>query len=150
MPLATVTVREGQTIRRGAAIGTLAPSADHAGLHLGARRDGSRFGYTDPLRLIGRDPLTPAPVPIRTGRRPPRAVPALRPSPPKVVLRSSPPRAGRPSSRPAAAPGSSPVAPWPAWAGLAALLAGAVGTGVRVRGRTRHVRAPQATAQEVP
>jgi hypothetical protein len=173
LPLATVSVRTGTTIRRGTEIGTLAPSAAHAGLHLGARRDGSPFGYTDPLGLIGHDPPTPplvtvrriprgaaprpAPVPARAPHvapsRPP--VPARAPvaSSPRVATPSGAPPAGTPS-RPAppapAAQGSIPLAPWPAWAGLAALLAGTLGTGLRVRARTRRAPVATATAQEVP
>ena len=51
MPLATIRVRGG-AVSRGTAIGTVAASSGHAGLHLGVRRDGTRFGYVDPLRFI--------------------------------------------------------------------------------------------------
>ena len=109
MPLATIAARG--FAKRGAVIGTVARSPDHAGLHLGVRRDGTRFGYVDPLLFLARTsrPLGPAPPPriVRPPRRP-RAVRA--------------PRARR--------PGSLPLAPWPAWAGLALVLAGA---GVRAR-----------------
>jgi len=122
MPLATIAVRAGAVARRGATLGTVARSASHAGLHLGVRRDGTRFGYVDPLRFLAR-PSNPVPL-GRAPRsaRPPRLVPAPRP-------------ASSPSARRRA---SSPLAPWPAWVGLALVLAGA---GVQLRRRSRR-RAP--------
>ena len=89
MPLATITVHTGASVHRGAKLGTVAPSSHHAGLHLGARRAGDRFGYVDPLTLIGDD--RPPPVPFaapRAGRRTPHAHPAPRPAlapPPRVA-----------------------------------------------------------------
>jgi len=108
MPLARIAARG--FARRGAVIGTVARSPDHDGLHLGMRRDGTRFGYVDPLPFLARrsPPLGPAPRP------PPRIVRPLRP----------PPRAAAPR------PASPPLAPWPAWAGLALVLAG---IGLRAR-----------------
>src|SRR6185312_1685484 len=47
MPLATVFVRRGAMVAAGTRLGTLARSRAHAGLHLGVRRDGTRFGYVD-------------------------------------------------------------------------------------------------------
>jgi murein DD-endopeptidase MepM/ murein hydrolase activator NlpD len=130
MPLATIAVRAGATVRRGAPIGTLAASPGHAGLHLGVRREGTRFGYEDPLRFFAR--RTP-PVPLGRAPRPPRL--ARPPRPPRAP---GPPRLVRPPPRPfavaprlarpvrAARPANSlPVAPWPAWVGLALVLAGA-------------------------
>jgi hypothetical protein len=118
MPLATIAVRSGGAVGRGAVIGTAAASPAHDGLHLGMRRDGTRFGYVDPLRFLAR---RSPPVPL--GRAP-------RPTPPRLV---GPPRA---APRLVAAPHttSSPFAPWPAWAGLALVLAGA---GLRIRSRRR-------------
>jgi hypothetical protein len=103
MPLATIAARGH--VKRGAVIGTVAASPAHDGLHLGVRRDGTRFGYVDPLRFLARrsPPLGPAPPP---GRRAP------------------PPRTGRPRPRPPR-PASLPFAPWPAWAGLVLVLGGA-------------------------
>jgi murein DD-endopeptidase MepM/ murein hydrolase activator NlpD len=128
MPLATIAARG--VVRRGAVIGTLAAARDHAGLHLGVRRDGTRFGYEDPLRYLTAPspPLGPAP---RGGD--PRLV---RPPPPPRPIAA--PRLVRPAPRlvrppPAASP---PLAPWPAWAGLALMLAGA-GLTIRMRVRTR-------------
>ena len=59
-------------------LGALARSAAHAGLHLGVRRDGVRFGYVDPLRflaaIVGPRPATARAratrPPARTSRRP--------------------------------------------------------------------------------
>jgi hypothetical protein len=124
MPLAAIAARG--VARRGAVIGTVARSHEHAGLHLGVRRDGTRFGYVDPLRFLA-----------------PRS-PPLGPAPPPRVVR--PPRAARP---PRVAPGtpSPPFAPWPAWAGLALVLAGA---GVRVRRVRTRWRARRAGSVTVP
>jgi hypothetical protein len=145
MPLATIAVRAGTSVRRGAELGTVAPSADHEGLHLGARREGARFEYVDPLDLIGADPAPPPPVPLTTRKvRTIRLRPALAPQ--RLALRSPPAHA---SPETAGA-----LAPWPAWAGLVALLGGAVGTSVRVgvrargRGRVRDLAVPRAARQE--
>jgi murein DD-endopeptidase MepM/ murein hydrolase activator NlpD len=125
MPLATIAARG--IVRQGAVLGTVARSREHAGLHLGVRRDGTRFGYADPLRFMARrpPPLGPAPRPARP---PPRSIPPIR---------------VRPSAAPR--PASLPFAPWPAWAGLALVLAGA---GVRVRARRRACSNPVAAAAE--
>ena len=133
MPLATIAVRAGAAVRRGAPIGTLAASAGHAGLHLGVRQDGTRFGYEDPLRFLGR--RTP-PVPLGRAPRPPRLA-----RPPRPPGAPGPPRLVRPPPRPVAArPANSlPVAPWPAWVGLALVLAGAR---VRVSWRRRACSNP--------
>lgn len=118
MPLATISAR-GE-VARGAPIGTVAASRQHAGLHLGVRRDGTRFGYEDPLRFLA-GPAEPVPV----GPRAPRVVAPRLVRPPRRVVRPAP-RVVRPP----------PLAPWPAWAGLALVLAGA-GLRLHVRVRTR-------------
>jgi murein DD-endopeptidase MepM/ murein hydrolase activator NlpD len=119
LPLAAVSVRRRAVVRAGARVGTLAPSHVHAGVHLGVRRDGSRFGYVDPLRFL--EASRPAAPPL-AARRGPRG------RPPRPVAPAPRPRPAAPSSafRPAPA-----LAPWPAWAGLALVLGGA---GVRWRG----------------
>jgi hypothetical protein len=116
MPLATITARGH--LARGSVIGTVARSPDHDGLHLGIRRDGTRFGYVDPLRFLAprSPPLGPAPRPGSV-RRPAGPLAPLR-APPVPALRSA----------------TLPLAPWPAWAGLALVLAG---IGLRVRLRRR-------------
>jgi hypothetical protein len=137
MPLGTIHARG--PVARGTVIGTVAASPDHAGLHLGVRREGTRFGYVDPLRFLGRRPrpLGPAPPP-RSVRPPPRFV---RPPPAAAARRVRPHR----SPHTAAPRQSSPLAPWPAWAGLALVLAGA---GLRVRARWRTYSNPVVTAAE--
>jgi hypothetical protein len=120
MPLAAISAR-GE-VRRGTAIGTVAASSDHAGLHLGVRRDGTRFGYANPLRFL----TTGHPVPLGRAPRGGAPRPAGRPPNARPHLARPPPRA------------SLPLAPWPAWAGLALVLAGGgVSLGVRARVRTR-------------
>jgi Peptidase family M23 len=142
MPLATIAVRRGVAVDRGTLLGTVAPSREHAGLHLGVRRHGTRFGYVDPLRFLAGTIAAPPPVigraPPPRSRRPPRLGPAPR-AVPALRVASPPVTAPTPRAVPAlrfapspAAAGSNPgaVAPWPAWAGLALVLAGA---GVRWR-----------------
>jgi hypothetical protein len=130
MPLATISARAGTAVSRGAPLGSAASSSDHAGLHLGVRRDGTRFGYVDPLRFMA-GPATPVPLgraPRGSGRRPVAPGPRIvRPADP-LVSRS---RLVRPPPGP-----SLPLAPWPAWAGLALVLAGG-GVSFRVRARVR-------------
>ena len=113
MPLGDVAVRRGAVVRAGARVGTVARSPAHAGLHLGVRRDGVRFGYVDPLRFLAARPRVPPAGP--------RAAPRRR----------SPPPVATPAVRAVRAPVAG-LAPWPAWAGLALVLAGA---GVRWRFR---------------
>jgi hypothetical protein len=152
MPLATIAVRSGAVVSRGTAIGTAGASPDHAGLHLGVRRDGTRFGYEDPLRFLARPanpvPLGRAPRPAPRGR-PPRTVGPPRAAPRLARPRPAAPRLVRP--RPAGPlvrerwPAPLPLAPWPAWAGLALVLAGA---GLRVRARRRAYSNPVPAAAE--
>lgn len=135
MPLARVAVRAGERVRRGARVGTAtAGGRGHAGLHLGVRRDGDRFGYVDPLRFLARERVAPPPL----SGPPPRRV--LHPRPAAAPAGSSPVRAPPP---PAA------LAPWPAWAGLALLLSGAVGAGAVRAVRGRRAALPRAVPQQV-
>jgi len=165
LPLATVAVRAGATIRVGAQLGTVARG--HGGLHLGVRREGDPFGYEDPMPKLAPDrpaprgtfPTTriprsarPRPAPARTpvlGEHP--AIPRPRPSN-GPSARSSPPfprpeRSNAASSRTA----SAPLASWPVWGGLALALSGAAGTGtVALRRRRRGGFAPAAPHREAP
>jgi hypothetical protein len=115
MPLATITVHRGATVRARARLGTLSRSSAHAGLHLGVRRDGVRFGYVDPLRFLA----------------PPGSAPFVAPR--RAPPRPSSPRASSPRFVPAHAPARTP-APWPAWVGLGLVL---LGVGVRWHLRVR-------------
>jgi murein DD-endopeptidase MepM/ murein hydrolase activator NlpD len=113
--LARVAVRRGTTVSAGAAVGSAGPSGT---VRLGARVTAERFGYVDPLELIG--PVQPrggAPLGPAPRGRPPRPRPVAPP-------------------RPVRAPAASPVdaLPWPAWVGLGLLAAG-VGVGGLVRRR---------------
>jgi hypothetical protein len=130
MPLDVVTVRRGAKVGAGTRLGTVGRLPAHAGLHLGVRRDGARFGYVDPLRFLG--PSRPAP-PDAIGRRGPRGG---RPRPTAAP-------APRPVAAPVAAAPLSTLAPWPAWAGLALVLGG---VGVRWRGVRRARRAASRTS----
>jgi len=154
LPLAAVSVRVGADVDRGGRIGSASASRRHHGLHLGVRREGDRFGYVDPLRFISRHPLPPPPlgaIPPR-GEHPPAATPLGRPqAAPRPVQAplARPQAAPRPVQAPLARPqAASGLAPWPAWVGLALLLAGAVGAGLG-RPRRRRGALPRAAAQEV-
>ena len=149
LPLASLAVRAGEHIAAGAALGEAGAAAGHEGLHLGVRRAHDRFGYVDPAPLLHTPaPHAPPAAPIRTTlrHRPPPPLPAPLPS---RLRHTSPPRPPAPlPSR--VRPGSSPVrtpralAPWPAWAGLALLLCGALGAGTSRA--VRRSRAPLAGA----
>jgi len=136
LPLATLTVSVGARVREGARLGTLAASAEHAGLHLGVRRAGDRFAYVDPVPLLA--PEIPRVGPPGVARRgPPRVEPrgvVLR-GPARVAPRRAPPPVR-----------TRPVATWPVWLGLALALAGAAGGGITIRRRAGAARARTATA----
>jgi hypothetical protein len=153
LPLATIVVRPGTRVSAGTRIGTLGRTARHTGLHLGVRRAGDRFAYVDPAPLLAaarRPPVPVAPAPRRPPRGLRRAAPRAPRSAPRTVPRAAPriaPRAAprtaprRDAPRAAAPPVrvSPPgLAPWPAWLGLALLLLGAAGGGVRLRVRRRR------------
>jgi len=141
LPIEHPAPRAGERIAAGAAIGTLARSTGHEGLHLGVRRAADPSGYIDPAPLLRAERRpAPPPTPKATVRRltppPPRPAPlpltSRAPQPSVPPVRSAPLPAARPAE------GSSPLAPWPAWAGLALLLAGAAGAGSARRTRRRH------------
>jgi peptidase M23-like protein len=158
MPLATIGVRRGTVVAPGARLGTLARSPGHAGLHFGVRRDGARFGYVDPLRFLAPShPAAPPPLPLgraphtphaRTRHLPPlplgRAPRALR-----ARTRHLPPLtlAPTPAITARAIAATAPLAPWPAWAGLALVLAG---LGVRLGTRRRAERRLGAALHDRP
>jgi murein DD-endopeptidase MepM/ murein hydrolase activator NlpD len=155
MPLASVAVRRGAHVRAGRPVGTAAGArGGHAGLHFGVRRARERFGYVDPLRFMpaphpwtpvgprgqrDRPRRAPAPRPVTA----PRPVAAPRPlARPRPVARPRSDPARPPLVRPATAAARRPVAPWPVWAGVALLLAGASTGGlVRRARRSREARA---------
>jgi hypothetical protein len=157
-PLSQITVRAGTSVARGARLGTLAAGAAHAGLHLGVRRAGDRFGYVDPRRFLAPTPTTPlppvgrAPRARRTLPPPPLAAPHTAPlaaphTAPLAVRLAAPLTSPLATSLDVAAhSGPSRLAPWPAWLGLALVLAG---VGMRWRGgsRTRTRRSVGATAR---
>jgi Peptidase family M23 len=135
LPLSTISARRGGSVSAGTFVGTLARSPDHAGVHLGVRRDGVRFGYVDPLRFLA--PSRPgAPVPLgRAPRGRPRA-PLGAPVAAPLAAPTTPPL-GAPLT-PLRAPAPRPLrhlAPWPAWVGLALALAG---LGIRWRWHRSH------------
>jgi hypothetical protein len=151
LPLARITVAEGETAWPGRRLGTVAPTHDHAGIHLGVRRAGDPTGYVDPLPFLSkRGKPTPgvaawlrrtAPgAPGRVVGAAPRVVgdaPRDVGAPPRVA--GDAPRAGAAPRRVAAA--TRALAPPLAWAGLGVLVLGAVGVGGV---RTRATRTPAA------
>jgi hypothetical protein len=150
LPLSGVAVARGARVRAGTRVGRVARSRGHTGLHLGVRHAHDRFGYVDPVPLLAAPPGG-VPAAPRVGRPPPRAAPPAG-APPAASPRAAPagaPRAAAPAAAPAPAPRAAPpavrvLAPWPAWLGLAVLLAGALGGGVRIGVRRR--RAPVAAS----
>ncbi len=116
-----------------------------------------RTGPGRPRRIEPPTAVPPSP-PVPVPASPPAAVPATPASPPAAAPAAPawPPAAvpatpASPSApeRPHAAPvqavrvsaptGARALAPWPAWAGLALLLLGALGGGVRIRARRARV-----------
>jgi Peptidase family M23 len=97
-------------VARGADVGRGGPVGEAAGpsVHLGARRAGRRWGYVDPLDLLGGEPAPRAPAVGPRGRVP-REVP---PPPAPAPLATHAPR--RVPDR----------VPLVAWAGVALLAAG--------------------------
>jgi hypothetical protein len=135
LPLRALTVRRGARVARGALLGTAAGAGRHAGLHVGVRREGSRWDYVDPLGFFGtagRPPFAPGPRALRRPRAGPRT--AAVPPPTRRTLPVT-----RAWPLPAPLP-SRPLAPWPAWAGLALVLAGAGGAGLARRRRAPRPR----------
>jgi hypothetical protein len=121
-----VVVRPGARVRAGAALGAAGPAGR---VRLGARLRGRRFGYVDPLRLLGPDRPAPPPVaPLGRAPRPGSAPTARRPAARPVVRVAVP--------RPADAP--APAIPPAAWAGLVLLAAGVPLGGLVRRGRRRR------------
>lgn len=158
LPLAGIDVQRGESVHAGARVGTAGESRRHPGVHLGIRRAADRFGYVDPMRLLGDDPppLPAAPPPRADGRS---RTPATSPAPAGLpAARTAPVASGRPLAVPSGrrvlaptghrapaqpartgqtvAPPARKVPPWPAWAGAAVLLAGA--SGGLVGERRRH------------
>jgi hypothetical protein len=123
LPVASIQVAPGETVRRGARVGTVA--VGHDGLHLGVRIEGDPFGYVDPEPLLLR-PATPPALPVLKAPRGGERIRA-RPRWPRVPAPAS--------ARPAPAP---ETAPWPAYAGLGLLAAGAMTGGAARRRRRRR------------
>ena len=167
LPLRELAVRPGERVAAGTQIGAAAASREHAGLHLGVRRAADRRGYVDPAPLLRNPPRHAPPVAPRAAARrpippPPRPAPLPSAPAPRSPPRTAPVPAPRPPPLPRTAPappapapqpGSSPIpaalAPWPAWAGLALLLSGALGAGRARAARRRRAPLAGAAAREV-
>jgi murein DD-endopeptidase MepM/ murein hydrolase activator NlpD len=146
--LARLRVRAGSRVRPGDVVGVLGRNGR---LRLGARLASDRFGYVDPLEMLGARPgAVPANPGVPLGRAPGRpAGEAPRPT----VTRS--PRVPAPASAPAAAPvtpgaraglpasAAAPPARIPAvaWAGIVLLAAGVPLGGLVRRSARRRTRA---------
>ena len=138
--LGRLAVRRGARVVAGARLGVVGPAGR---LRLGARRRTARFGYVDPLRLLGAvpPPAGPGPGPLPLGRAPrgplpPRMAP---PAPGRLAPRTAP--AGTAANPAARVPGL-------AWGGLVLLAAGLPLGGLVHRRRRR--RAARALAATVP
>lgn len=162
LPMTHLAVAGGDRVRRGQRLGTVGAGDGHAGLHVGVRRAGRRFGYVDPWPLL-QSAIGDSPGPVAAPLpRSPRGRRAPAPSPPTRTLRA--PRTGVSSARgpavvtvpgphvpdapPANAGHPARLAPPLAWAGLALLLLGAArarprskATGIRLRAKEPATRA---------
>jgi septal ring factor EnvC (AmiA/AmiB activator) len=69
--LADVGVRAGALVAAGRRLGVAGRARGHAGLHLGVRREGRRFGYVDPLAFLAGSGHASRRPPARR-RRPPQ------------------------------------------------------------------------------
>jgi hypothetical protein len=118
--LRSLRVRRGTRVAAGAAIGAAGASGV---VRLGARVTAERFGYVDPLGLIGE--VTPRADPPLGGAPRGRARAPRLPVPVRPAVRD--PQGAAP-----------PLLPWPAWVGLGLFAAGA-GLGGLVR-RRRNAR----------
>lgn len=131
--LAATRVTAGDLVAAGARIG----EATGGPMRLGTRRRDDRFGYVDPLRLLGADPAPPlGAAPPPRGEGPRRRAPY------------DPPTAAPASSSGAAAAQSRGVSPV-ALAGLALVLAGVPVGGFLTRRRGRRATASVAVAARV-
>lgn len=166
--LGATAARRGDRVRRGTRVGT----AGETRVDLGARRVGDRFGYVDPLGLVGAiapPELGPAPPPRR--EPPPRLpapeapAPAVRrapvpsaplPAAPAPAVRRAPTASPAPArapypvpspapALPSPAPALSPATPALAWLGLA-LVGAAAPAGALWRRRRRRARGGSAQA----
>jgi hypothetical protein len=145
LPLARIDAFAGRQVAAGDQIGIAARSRAHAGIHLGVRRAGNPFGYVDPLRFIHPEHAPPPAGPAGRGGRGRRPLPAGRrvrvPAPPRARAPAPPrvpaaPGVRAPALLHAPAPGAArPIAPWPVWVALGALLLAVAGRGER---RRRH------------
>jgi Peptidase family M23 len=156
LPLRTLAVRRGARVGRGVLLGSAAGSGRHAGLHIGVRREGSRWGYVDPLPFFGwagQLPIAPPPRPLRPpgSSRPlpaaPRPTPLHRPVEALAPDPARPTPLRRPVEVPARGSHSRVEAPWPAWAGLALVLAAACGARLTHRRRAPRPRPRAAVAR---
>ena len=123
--LGATEVRRGDPVFAGRPLGRAGPAGR---VRLGARRAGDRFGYVDPVALLGpaRRRVPPPGAPLRPRRAdPPPLAPVKRP-----VMRAS---------RAAPASASAPLA---AWIGVALAASGLTAGGAR---RTRRRRVACAT-----
>lgn len=129
--LSSLRVGRGRSVGAGHRLGILGPAGT---LRLGARVTTRRFGYLDPLALMGGEGLPPLPVgrAPRGGRPGPRGVRPLGPG----VRMAVPDRARAQAPAPAPEPARFPLA---AWLGVGLLAAG-IGCGALVSRRDRGRR----------
>jgi hypothetical protein len=126
--LRSLAVGPGRFVRAGGRLGSLGATGV---LRLGARVTRERFGYLDPLALLG-EGAGPPPLPAARAPRAERPVIPRRPVVP--VTRRVPTWVPAPSRSPS-------EVPLAGWIGVA-LLAGGVGCGALVRRRSHSRRAP--------
>ena len=123
--LGSTSVRRGETVGEGAAVGTIGPSGEVAHdvpyVHLGIRRTEDPNGYVDPLLFLPAPvapPTAPTPTPPVTPAPPPAPAPPA-PAPPAPAVTASSPAASAPAApaapvavaraRSTGSPGASPL-----------------------------------------
>jgi hypothetical protein len=132
--LTSTSVARGARLWPGATVGRLAPRGL---LRLGARWVGERQGYVDPLGLLsGGDRSAPPLVAPRGGPSVGPQSRATLPANARLATAVGPAATAHPTTATAL---DAAALPWPAWAGLALLIAGAGGGGA-VRRRPRRPR----------
>lgn len=139
--LGRVAVRRGARVAAGDRLGVVGSAGR---LRLGARRRSARFGYVDPLGLLGAasPPVGRGPGPPPLGRAPRRPLaPRLAPPPGRLAPRPALAGAGAAARRAAGVPGL-------AWGGLVLLAAGVPLGGLVHRRRRRAARALAPTVAE--
>lgn len=147
-------VTNGRYVKRGQTIGLVGSDSDHAGLHIGVRKEGDRFGYVDPTRFFEptAETLPPPTVSVKPHSRPSASVPyppALPIAQPQPILQFHAHRTLAPQPVLTKQPRPKPTAvPWLVWPALTVLLMGVMGTSMKVKSKRAQVRSVAAKRRQ--